>query len=108
MASKSERGMLAKILAGAILASVASVLQAQTPPVQESRLDTRRAQATRVELQASLAQIDSILGSPRYSSRIRDAKKREATLIRDRLTEGDIQVGDQLVLTVQGETQFTG
>jgi protein involved in polysaccharide export with SLBB domain len=83
-------------------------LLAQTPPVAESRLDTRRAQADRVELQASLIQIDSVLNSPGYSSRIRDAKKREAVLIRDRLAEGDLQVGDQLILTVLGEAPFTG
>jgi protein involved in polysaccharide export with SLBB domain len=83
-------------------------LLAQTPPVQESRLDTRRAQADRLELQASLIQIDSVLNSPGYSSRIRDAKKREGVLIRDRLAEGDLQVGDQIILTVQNEAPFTG
>ena len=36
-------------------------LAAQTPPVQEARLDTRRAQASRQELEASLASIDTIL-----------------------------------------------
>jgi len=86
----------------------APVAGAQTPPVPEARLDTRRAQATRQELQASLLRIDSILGSPGYSSRIRDAKKREGVLIRDRLIEGDLQVGDQVILTVQGEQAFTG
>ena len=83
-------------------------LAAQTPPVTEARLDTRRAQATRVELEASLLQIDSILGSPGYSSRIRDAKRREATLIRQLLTEGDLLVGDQVVITVINETTLSG
>jgi len=90
------------------LACWAPVAAAQTPPVPEAKLDTRRAQATRQELQASLLRTDSILGSPGYSSRIRDAKKREGVLIRDRLTEGDLQVGDQVILTVQGEQAFTG
>lgn len=83
-------------------------LAAQTPPVAEARLDTRRAQASRLELEASLAAIDTILASPGYSSRIREAKRREADLIRDRLTEGDLQVGDQLALTVQNEPTYTG
>lgn len=83
-------------------------LAAQTPPVQEARLDTRRAQASRVELEASLAAIDTILASPGYSSRIREAKSREAALIRDRLSEGDLQVGDQLAITVQNEPTYTG
>jgi len=81
---------------------------AQTPPVTEARLDTRRAQASRRELEASLAQIDTILKSPGYSSRIREAKRREAALIRDRLTEGDLQVGDQIALSVLNEEAFTG
>src|SRR4030095_11581103 len=80
---------------------------AQTPPVTEARLDTRRAQATRRALEASLAQIDTILKSPGYSSRIRESKSREATLIRDRLNEGDLQVGDQILLEVLNEKDFT-
>jgi protein involved in polysaccharide export with SLBB domain len=68
----------------------------------------KRAQATRAELEASLLQIDSIVKSPGYSSRIREAKRREAALIRERLTDGDLQVGDQLQISVLNETQFTG
>jgi len=83
-------------------------LAAQTPPVQEAKLDTRRAQASRLELEASLAAIDTILASPGYSTRIREAKQREGALIRDRLTEGDLQVGDNLAITVQNEPTYTG
>jgi protein involved in polysaccharide export with SLBB domain len=88
------------------IATASSV--AQTPPVTEARLDTRRAQATRRELEASLAQIDTILKSPGYSSRIRDSKRRESALIRDRLNEGDLQVGDQILLEVLNEKDFSG
>lgn len=91
-----------------LLGVVATGLEAQTPPVAESRLDTRRAQATRRELEASLAQIDTILRSPGYSGRIRESKRREAALIRERLTEGDLQVGDQIALQVLGEEAFSG
>lgn len=95
--------------AGAVLLGLlASGLEAQTPPVAEARLDTRRAQATRRELEASLAQIDTILRSPGYSTRIRESKRREAALIRERLAEGDIQVGDQIALQVLGEDTFSG
>lgn len=87
-----------------ILAAVVGTrAEAQTPPVSDARLDTRRAQATRAELQATLLQIDSILASPGYSGRIRDAKRREAALIKQRLADGDLLVGDQLVLMVVGE-----
>lgn len=81
---------------------------AQTPTATEARLDMRRAQATRAELQASLIQIDSILQSPGYSSRIREAKRKEAQLIRERLTDGDLQVGDSVRVTVLNEAQLSG
>ena len=106
--SRIQRSVFLNAARLMILACWATIAGAQTPPVAEAKLDTRRAQATRPELQASLGRIDSILASPGYSSRIRDAKKREAALIRDRITEGDLQVGDQVILTVQGEQAFTG
>src|SRR5689334_21462050 len=59
-----------------------------------------RAQASRTELEASLVEIDKIMDSTGYSSRIRDAKRQEAELIRQRLAEGDFRVGDQIVLSV--------
>jgi protein involved in polysaccharide export with SLBB domain len=89
-----------------LLLTLAEVLGAQVPqppPVSEARLNVRRAQATRAELQASLAQIDTILNSPGYSSRLRETKRREAQMIRERLAEGDLQVGDQITLVVLGE-----
>lgn len=89
------------------LATAGPPLIAQTPPAADPRVDTRRAQATRKELEASLAQIDSVVRSPGYSSRIREGKRREAALIRERLTEGDFQVGDQIALQVLGEEAFT-
>lgn len=70
--------------------------------------DGRRAQATRAELEATLEEISRIVASPGYSSRMREARQREADLIRERLTNGDLLVGDQITLTVLGETRFTG
>jgi hypothetical protein len=103
----TSRPLLQRLGAAVAPAVLAVSLSAQTPPVQEARLDTRRAQASRVELEASLAQIDTILKSPGYSTRIREAKRREAALIRERLTEGDMQVGDLLAITVLGEAGLT-
>ncbi len=91
----------------AVLLGMAAPAAAQNPPVTDARLDTRRAQATRPELLASLAQIDTILGSPGYSSRIREAKRREAALIRDRLDNGDLRVGDQVQVNVLNEQQYS-
>jgi protein involved in polysaccharide export with SLBB domain len=69
--------------------------------------DTRRVQATRPELEAQLVEIDQILNSPGYSGRLRAAKRSEAELVRQRLTEGDLQVGDQLNLFVVNEPNFS-
>lgn len=70
--------------------------------------DGRRAVATREELQAALAEADRDAGSESFSGAFREARQREAALIRERLTEGDFQVGDQIQLTVFGETDATG
>ena len=68
----------------------------------------RRAIATRDELQAALAEAERIAGSDGFSGSFREAKQREAALIRERLTEGDFQIGDQVQLTVFGEADATG
>jgi polysaccharide biosynthesis/export protein/SLBB domain-containing protein len=70
--------------------------------------DIKRAGATRAELQASLAELEQYIASSGYSGRLRDAKRREAELIKSRLVDGDLQVGDQIELAVVGEQAFTG
>ena len=81
-----------------VLAGVAASGQAQ---------DTRRAQATRAELEASLAELSKYAASSGYSSRLRDEKTREAAMIRARLDGGDLQVGDQIELSVLGQQAFS-
>ena len=87
------------VVAGLLL--VPPALHAQRPP------DIRRVQATRTELEADLQEIDRILESPGYSSRLRDAKRREGEMIRERLDRGDFQVGDQVVMYVENEPTLT-
>jgi hypothetical protein len=70
--------------------------------------DVRRAQATRAELKASLAELAQYAASSGYSSRLREQKEREAALIRSRLEEGDLQVGDYIELAVAGEKEYSG
>ena len=90
-----------------LLTIVGGPLAAQVPsPLTFG--DGRRAQATRQELEAALAEIEQVIASRGYSSRIREARLQEAELIRERLAEGDIQVGDQITLTVLDQPQFTG
>jgi protein involved in polysaccharide export with SLBB domain len=69
--------------------------------------DTRRAYASRAELEATLVEIEQVVQSPGYSARLKDAKRREAQLIRQRLADGDLQVGDQLVIQVEGIQEFS-
>lgn len=74
---------------------------------QATAQDTKRAQATRAELQASLAELERYAASSGYSSRLREEKRREAGLIRGRLEEGDFQVGDHIFLEVRGEKEYS-
>ncbi|HXW97234.1 MAG TPA: polysaccharide biosynthesis/export family protein [Gemmatimonadales bacterium] len=70
--------------------------------------DGHRAVATREELQAALAEAERIAASDGFSASFREAKQREAAMIRERLENGDFQVGDQIQLTVFGEPDATG
>lgn len=79
------------------------VLSAQTPQGP----DSRRAYASRVELEATLAEAEKVVASPGYSARLRQGKGREAETLRQRLRDGDFQVGDKIMISVVGETQFT-
>ena len=65
---------------------------------------SRAGQATRAQIETAIAEADKILASPGYSSRIRNMKRTESELMRARLTDGDLQPGDQVVLSVLGET----
>lgn len=66
------------------------------------------AMTSRAEIEAAVARADSIIASPGYSSRIKDARRREAALLRTRLAEGDLGPGDQVILTVENEKDLTG
>lgn len=69
--------------------------------------DTRRAYASRSELEASLAEIEQVVRSPGYSQRLRTSKRKEQQLIRQRLADGDLQVGDKIAIQVEGVTEYT-
>jgi hypothetical protein len=76
---------------------------AQTPPTIE-----RRPQATRAQLDSTLIEIDKILASNAYGAEIKQAKQAEAAIIRERLREGDFQVGDQLLISLSVPIQPGG
>jgi hypothetical protein len=63
---------------------------------------------TRAQLEAEIAAAERILESPGYSGRIKQIKRQEIGLLRSRLEDGDLQPGDQINLSVQGEDKLTG
>ena len=88
------------------LLTVFALALAGTPAVLQAQ-DPRRAQATRSELEASLAELEKYAASSGYSSRLRGEKAREAAMIRARLEGGDLQVGDQIEISVVGQEAFS-
>lgn len=87
--------------AAALLAGAAPVAFAQQPD-----WDPRRAQVTRESLQVLLTRLDASAASPVYSAKLRERSRQEAGLIRARLEGGDLQVGDRIFVTVEGDTSF--
>jgi hypothetical protein len=66
-----------------------------------------RLYATREGLQQMLSKFQEASDSKGYSDAVRNIAQDEAELIRARLTDGDFQVGDQVVLTVAGQPLLT-
>lgn len=69
--------------------------------------DAARLHATREQLQALLATFEQGSSQSGYSDAVRRIARSEADLIRDRLEEGDFQVGDQIDLSVTGIQALT-
>lgn len=98
---RRTRWLVWSLLIGAAFAPLPALAQVPAP-------DGHRAVATREELQAALAEAEGLAESEGYSGAFRDAKRREAGLIRDRLDEGDFQVGDQIRVQVFGDSVTSG
>ena len=90
-------GMLVVFALPAVLAT-AQIATAQTSPT-----DRGRSQATRQELQEILARHELSARSGAYSPQLRDRARYEASLIKQRLEQGDFQVGDRIAITVENE-----
>jgi protein involved in polysaccharide export with SLBB domain len=69
--------------------------------------DVGREQMTRSELVDLLERIDANLASTAYSGRIRQQLERNSAIIAARLENGDFQVGDRIVLMVDGEPDLS-
>ena len=70
-------------------------------------VNAQRSMVTRAEIQAALDEIQKGLASTGYSSALRASKQQTAEVLRARLTEGDIQPGDQIKIAVLGETSLS-
>lgn len=97
-----KRLALLAITAGTVWVAAAGPLGAQSDPY-----DARRAQVTRHDLEELLARLDQTAQSPAYSDRLKSRARFESAMIRRRMQEGDFQVGDRILLTVQGEATLT-
>ncbi|HSG09305.1 MAG TPA: polysaccharide biosynthesis/export family protein [Longimicrobiales bacterium] len=84
------------LLSGLILPTVGS---AQIPV----EFGPGSSQLSREELTNVLAQLEEAIRSPAYSGRVKAVARTSAERVRDRLENGDFHVGDQVVLSVQGE-----
>jgi len=62
---------------------------------------------SRGDLTALIARLDGAIRSPAYSEGLKARAQAQAAEVRSRLETGDFQVGDQILLVVQGETALT-
>jgi len=69
--------------------------------------DAAREQVTRTELQDLLGRLEAQTASSAYSSRMRDQARRSIEVIERRLELGDFQVGDRVILEVEGEEEIS-
>ncbi|HLL45591.1 MAG TPA: polysaccharide biosynthesis/export family protein, partial [Longimicrobiaceae bacterium] len=92
-----------------VLALISLCLAAALPARAQDSVswDPKRVQVTRSDLQGLLSQYEQLLASPSHSAQFKDRIRAEADAIRARLREGDVQVGDQVALFVEGNEQLT-
>jgi protein involved in polysaccharide export with SLBB domain len=84
-------------LLGMLLLVSGSGLQAQSRSGEAAR-----GQLTRLELEELLGRYGAMAESPAYSGAVRNEARQESALIRQRLEEGDLRVGDRIMLHVEG------
>ena len=68
--------------------------------------DAGRLQLTRAELQLLLEKFDRTGNSAAYTGTFKLRAQSEAELVRERLRDGDFQVGDQVFISVAGEAAY--
>jgi len=98
--------MFSKIASPLVLvACLAGSAAAQSPA--PDGFDPGRAELSRAQLEALLKRYDATAGSAAYTAAYRKQTRGQTALIRDRLENGDLQVGDKINLTVEGQQALT-
>lgn len=94
---------------GAALLAAGALFGAPAPSTAQTSLewDPRGAELSRAELQELLQRLETAASSPGYSSGLRAKAAAEASVVRSRLQDGDFQIGDRVVLRVEGEPQLS-
>ena len=90
-----------------VVAVAVAAAACAAPAAAQQDWDPRRVYMTRDELQGLLDRLELTAQSAAYSGALRDRTRGEADLIRARLTEGDFQVGDRILLAVENEAVLT-
>jgi len=99
--------MMRFVLAGIGLAVLTFGLAEPVSAQAAAEWDAARQQVTRTELQDLLERFEVQAQSSAYSARLRSEAQRNMELIERRLREGDFQVGDRVVLEVEGEPELS-
>jgi protein involved in polysaccharide export with SLBB domain len=97
-----ERKYLGLRVAGALLVLTSMALVAPRAAAQQSALPRVGVGATRGDLQGYLAECEHLAAGSTVSVVKREGYLRNAAAVRERLSDGDFRVGDQIVLSVQG------
>lgn len=96
------------LVAAAVLAGVLPMRgAAQGAGVTPADWDAQRVLASRDSLRVLEGRLTLASQSTAYSARLRDEARAQAQLIRQRLADGDFQVGDRILLAVVGERELT-
>ncbi|HEU5209049.1 MAG TPA: polysaccharide biosynthesis/export family protein [Longimicrobiales bacterium] len=90
-----------------LICALAMLLLTSGPVAAQQGWDPTGVQLTRSELQELLSRYEETASSSAYSGEVRAQARDEAALIRTRLDEGDLRVGDRIELTVEGHQDLT-
>jgi protein involved in polysaccharide export with SLBB domain len=106
MTRLKEQMLRTFILVVSLTISIAGAAHAQAPAPDQ--WNAQQVELSRADLESLLLRYEETAASTAYSGTLREQARREAALIRTRLTAGDFQVGDQIALVVESEGNLTG